>query len=1145
MRTRHILAALALPAMFVACTNDEFEQVQSPVGENPMLKGRAKGQVTLIADKGKATTGADTRVVGSMAPNGGINWLWEGPADKLGAVVVDYADANNTIVDLANYPHYAITNYPFEPRIDGPSASADFSTPTAVVSGAYMFYNKYDGNNTQRRVIGHEIARLTTVSEGTEAGLTQVGTNKEAGGQNFFVSPIIDLAIADGSDIAKPVSLTSVYSILRFNFKTDLVGDYYNRGFKINKIVLKTLGKDASGNKDQFMRKLTLDPSKLAKLQQDLGKKHPGLFKANGAIDAMNLSDEKVREALGLVNAEIANPDNSIGKVAEGTEDLVYQLKEPIVFKSKEESKDVMVVLPAGTYHRATGLKLYDGQTAGVLQMTVYTSEGTYDTYLINNGDKTFERGKMYSISRPLIIDGGKTNINLFDPNKGFNIETTADYNYVIEYIKDHFRDFGNTSNWKTPVLNFVKGAEIEVDDAHYFPGFPVKYLGNATLQLTGENQTYSFQPKNVILGEDENKEGRPTIEVMEESTTMLFEEDVKAGEGTDGETITAAVKLISNGKVEVAGGKTVNFELLTSNRQLEINKGAVVNASGAVKTAGIVNLKEGAKLTASSTFDNAAAMTIEAKAIATLKKAATNEGDITVKGLGKLVSSSTFTNNAEGTILVESCDLQYMNSKDRAEASFATLSNKGEITIQKSVDKKGTYGGLMSVKTLTNSGEISNDGELKITKVTNSGTITLESDPYALLKIEGGAATDTKGNGSIVLADATQYEMFDSYYTGRSDLEKVTGVIETTLDQEAYDAVMANNTEYSGQETAWKVLNQITVDGALELKAGMAGKNKKFILPENASINALENLEVSALVVKGAGAALTGKPIIVDGNGSTVPGAGLVDIRKGAELTNNVALTIGQGTTVATTTLNVAGKLVNKGSIDTTDGEGGDAVEPFKGVNRVMAMVSGELVNEGKLSKKAVAKYSGVGYNQVQKLISGLKVSNIEWKGTWGNLQPRVDVIDANSIEDLQSQIWNENWNSKTDIKVSETILKKIMNPAYGKLVKVQGFQAIACQKVKGSYYVLYLGGDKNEEPANANFEAARKDVSLIATAINIAKGEKMPYPTKTWFYIKENTGIVDLLKAADDKNSWAFGEIFDNSRGTKKGKFNNEMEK
>ena len=72
MKRKYFLAFMVLPALFAACTNDDFDQMQTSVIEsNAVLQDRAKGFVTLDATKG--SIGADTRVVGGMTENGGID----------------------------------------------------------------------------------------------------------------------------------------------------------------------------------------------------------------------------------------------------------------------------------------------------------------------------------------------------------------------------------------------------------------------------------------------------------------------------------------------------------------------------------------------------------------------------------------------------------------------------------------------------------------------------------------------------------------------------------------------------------------------------------------------------------------------------------------------------------------------------------------------------------------------------------------------------------------------------------------------------------------------------------------------------------------------------------------------------------------
>ncbi|WP_277123045.1 hypothetical protein [Bacteroides ndongoniae] len=1156
MKRKYFLAFMVLPALFAACTNDDFDQMQTSVIEsNAVLQDRAKGFVTLDATKG--SIGADTRVVGGMTENGGIDWYWEGPDDKLGAVVVDYGDEMGTdgeheIVDLDKNSAYAITNYRFEPNITEKSQGANFSTPSAVVSGAYLFYNKYDGKNTARRVISHEIDRLIDVSEGTEAGLEQVGTNTELGGQNFFISPIVDLAVADGQEIAKPLNLTSVYHILNFKLKTELDAKYYqNGGFKIHKIVLTPME-----NNKEFNTKLTINPAAIATIQKNLRSipENAKYFKANGAIDALNLTDDEIKKALELVNNEIANPANSIGRYDETQPELVYQLKDRETgeagysFTKEGEEMSVMVILPADTYKsgaKAADAPAYQGATKGIFHLRIYTSEGTYDEYMMSDREEmTFLRGKMNNVSRTLKIKGGETNINLFDLEKGFTVETTEDWNYTIDYINEHYRDYGNTSEWNAPTLNLVSGKVIDVDAEHYFPAFPVKYVGNATLNLTGQS-SYNLDPKNMILA---TAEKRPTIQISDQKdATVTFQ--TKAGDemvnanvnkviGNDGEDATCALKLITDAKVVVAEKQIVTFELLTSNTELNIAKEGQVISNGTTTTGGKVVLAKGTDashrtlFTVNEQYINNADIDIKEFALVTLNAASTNNGTISVTG--ELDSNATFSNAKGANVTVNAYEVG-MNNASRGIATFTTVENLGTVDIAASVDKKGTYGGKMEVETeLKNAGKVNNNGELTIQKLANSGTLTLMSDPYAMLIVTDKAnsyATNTQGVGSIVLEDAREYEMFDSYYTGRNDLKDgvniVAGVIETTLTNDEYVKVLENYNTYNAvQETAWDVLNKVTVDGEIKLKALLSEKD--YVLLNNSSINAQASLTINSLVVNGTATALNSV------NNATINVSETVTVNAGAELTNNVSLIIAPN---ANTMLKVAGQLTNAGTIDTEDS---NTVGEPNNIN-VVIDATGKLINKGKLSKKSEPKYSGEAYDQLIDLIGKLKNEDgTKFVGQFGNLLPRVEKWDNNP---------NNGWIGNTvDWAPREFGKDRLLNTlSQGTFGQSQGFWYIQWQ-VGSSYLTMYLGLPANQEPTqefkdlvkNLNDSEDGMFNTAFAEAVN---GIQTPYLNKTWFS-SQNSGTLDLSHAGEDKvNCWAYGKnVQVTNKAVKIGFFNNE---
>lgn len=1143
---KSILPLLFTSALLAACTNNDFEQIQTPNEvENGLLKGRAKGEIVLNAEKSNENQ-ASTRVVGDMDGDA-INWMWENAQDKLGAVVVDYAD-NNGIVDLECYPTYAITNYPFAPDIQGPSASAEFSTPTAVVSGAYMFYNRYDGKATQRRTISHSIERILKVEAGKEIGLSQVGT-AENGGQNFFISPIVDLAIADGENIAKPISMTSTYSVLHFKLQSD-TKDYYEKGFKVNKIVLKAMD-------GEFQRNLTINPAKVANIQKNIAKNtaYATYFKANGAIDAMHLSDEQIGEALRLVNAEIANPDNSIGVNKENatSADLVYQLNEPFVFKNKDQVLDLMVIVPSATYENAEG-ETFEGVSEGVFLVTVYTSEGIYNTYVAaekNKTTRTLMRGKKYNVPRTMIIDGGRTNVTLFDQAEGFDIETTEDYEYAIEYINDHYRDYGDGNEWTVPELRLVDGKEIEVDAEHFFPNFPVLYKGNAKLVLVGQKD-YVLDPTTAIFATGND---RPTIVIKDDAASLSFKGNVCAGikdfygkAGQDGVNVTCAYKVVSDAAIKINAGQKVDFDLLESNTSLTVGEGAEVNAKGnAVKTGKHFLLDKKAKFNVTNVWNNSAETSIQPEAVLTAQSMTNAEGTgVEIQGTVKLTAATASQNdgnirvwgklNAQsfenaGELQVMGFDDNKMNDNARAEATFeATLTNTGKLIITKSAETKGTYGGLVSTKELVNDGTIEDNGELKAKTLNNTGVLNLMEDPYALIQIQEGGSTE---KGKIVLTTPEEYEMYDSYYSQRNSLTNVDGIIEATINQETYDKVLKNlnASELGNQERAWQVINKVIVSGKVVFAAENAEKD--FVLSEGSEFCAKENVTLTSLTIEGTSTlSTTLKNVTVNVNKN-------VDVQAKAALT--VAKEVNMLIKNATSTmLNVAGTLTNNGTINTTP-------SPTVGQpNKINTFISGTLTNNGFLSQPSEYVYDNDAYQKLDAILGQLydkdQGTNSYYRGFYENLTPRVDVINS-TVANMVSAKWNDEntWKTNTT-NVADNYVQKaeIINLLKsGSLVEVQGYQAIAVNHVNGYSFVLYLGAAEGQEYISteefATWKAiAKRNASLITD--KGAMGENLT-TAKTWFYVTENRGTLDLTKGQ------AWGEIAKGmNKGTKIGDFEND---
>ena len=1000
MKTKYFLSSMVLTALFAACTNDDFETIQNSGTENPVLANRAKGELILHASKVQAAEGdADTRIVGEEEGTG-IKWLWENADDKIGALVVDYkatgVQTDNSAIATAD-DAYMITNYPFAPHITEPQQGAEFSTPTAVVEGAYMFYNRYNGNDTQRKALSHEIARIQNVKAGKEAGLVQVGT-PENGGQNFFVSPVVDMAIPDESTIELPVSVTSARSILRFYVNADLKAEEWGN-FEVNKITIEALGKQ------KFMRKLTVDPQDITEIQLALrgeqGSAYYNWFLPNGAIKTRNadgslVSEEQVNEAMLLVAEAMSTVDPATGKLrsigveSESTDVLTYQLEEPYVFEDKDDQLEVMVVVPSGTYENAENLtSSYQGVTEGFFLVSVYTNEGVYHKYISSNTgatERTLARGARYSMNLGTICTlPGYANLDqVYNPNEGFQIETTEDWNYAIEYIEHNSDDFGKGSRWGIPKFSLKENTTINVDAEHYLRDYEVIYTGNATLNLVGQSE-YRI-PTGVIFAIEKN---RPTLQVMDQpNAKVVFDRDINSEiNGTDGEHVTKAIKLVSDAQIVVEEGAVVDFEKLVNYGTMTIEKDITTEDEyGNVNNADIT------------------------KAVIVKDGEGENYGEIIVAG--QLEAVADFMNYKDAKITVNGF-LNEMNDNNRGKASFAKLTNDGVLDIEKGGTNKGTYGGYMHVANLKNSSDVLVNGELVVDNVTSTGTITVAQDPYALIQLNKGTVTDMVNGvetGSVVLAKADQYEMYQNYYSEWSKLN-VKGVVETTLNsQDEYKAVLRNFNKYyeRGEEkTALEVLNKITLTAPIKLAGDVDDpyqttfKSINFYLENNAQLDVTglnKNVTFGGIYSQGTNNAIT-----IDAGNTLAAKANYVDVAAGADLTLAYGLTLTVTSNANKPTLNINGTLTNNGNLNNGTSENKPLV--------TYVGSKGILNNQGVIGHEPKSIYMFTAeqikiMNQLNDMVNDVDLQQGEvgyhitegtdWETNIGNPEIRAQIVEA-----------------------------------------------------------------------------------------------------------------------------------------------------
>ena len=1185
MKAKFLLGALVFPMIFGACTNDLFEQEPVSLPENSVLAGREKVNVSLNVERVGAEA-PQTRVDGYW-DGSGIQWAWRDKNDGMGAVVVDYLP-NNKIVDKnqAGYEDYVITNYPFYPQIEQSSKSANFRTPTAVVEGAYLFYSQYDGDMIERGQIVDEIPRLQTVKPGFDNGVLQIGSERTNGiGQNFFVSPIVNVGVKHGTDFELPLALTSAHSILHIRLDANLESKYYGEnGLSINKIVLRAL----DDTNTPFNRKLTLNPIDIANLQKEVKTANPTLpIDDRGVINGLAEPSE-VTKALNAVLNKIMSieggevdtdaPVSEIGDYSDATEDkssdLVYQLDEPFVFEKESDVMDLLVIMPAGTYNgtdQDPTTATYEGKYQGALRMTVYTSEGTYNTYIGgDNGTQiTAHRAEKINIGRTLKIKPGDTNINLYDfENEGFDVETTEDWEYAIDYINNHLDRFGQGSTWSTPKLN-LKGEEIVLNEGYYFPEYPVSYSGDATTLIVKGAGAYTINAKNVVLDPTHN----PTIKFENSDATVAFS-NVSA---------TSEFNLISAAQINIAEGQALTFKKLESSKGLQVGAKAAVTiysdedvvlngentfATGSIVTAtttgkvtlnnttlnastvalngatnettGELAVNANAALTVNGAYTNEAVATIDGNATATLNGVSVNEGEINVEVEGALnATKASFTNN--GSLTLKGTDKE-MDDDARSKATFKELVNNNTIVVEKGGTNKGTYGGCLTVNTkVTNNvnGTISVNGEFFATTATgtNYGVVKLMGDKYAVIQLSG-SKFKSQNDGYIEITDPTAYEMFNTYYTIHNDLTGVEGPIIATLSQENWPTVWSNHKKYNSvQETAWSVINTIRVEGTLEFTQEQteAVEAKDLILSETSGI---KNAETSA------NKTLIFNNIIVEKNAKATFESAVacsmkcanINIEEGATLDNNKNVKVfvepaldypTANTNADNTMLTVNGTLNNNGEIHTTVAE-----------KKVLKAIVGKGASINNYGKMGTAAKNNVNWTKTELM-------NIDAiNGEFYNFVKVYYVRKANSLDFTSASKLNENTSERT----------WALFVAWQKATPdVRGVF-----DYNGSYYKVSVSDvDTDEvEPTLAaqqknmlveNFTTMRNNYKYDGNKYLINNAVKTTWSTSGSTYVKSYGYIQDFIfiylnegtVVLNNPGATAYGFIKDNTNGTLTGTF------
>lgn len=686
MRTKHVLMAMMLPAVFAACTSDDF--MEQPVS-NPLAN-----RALLSTDFSVNVPGqANTRFAWEN-----LEWKFE-EGDGFGAGVVDPV----TIDVISNTT--MLGNYVFAKNADG-----KFVTNSQMVEGTYMFYS-YDGfqNKSTRDLISFDLGTQTADLSDPEAVI-----NDKA--KQLFFTPLYKLE-AETSKEPLNLGFYPYWSAAAFRIQNSTEQD-----LKISQIILK----DAS---EAFVVKGEINPTQLnAKALKFAYDEESGEYAVDAAAFKKANGVELTDEAYGKVirTADIATPDADNGtsntialncgnyELANGAEVTAY-MNVP-VHVSKQLSVSIIVVDEEGQSKQINVTEAGAGDdiaSTGISTLT-FSRDRTNPVFGFNTDGKTM---KTLNVKKD----------NLQDAD-GFYVDNKADLLRVINSNRGaieiyNFGDLAIDDDIATAIAEYtgagvtfnnpialkctdtaldkitfnanvtVESGEIEFND--------VKLASTATMtvkagKVTLTDGTYNassivveggeliLNKENLEVKDITNKGGIVTIAKANSASKFdLTFEDTKDEAGDP-----IATTLNINAKLAVDAA-------LTTGAYTTVNNASEITVSATLKNNGVFNngteSSDAAKVLGEGTFENAK----------------------TVNNYGTIVTT-TLTNNAKATV-----DNYKWFGLDASKTSSPSTNN-GTIVMKKSTSRVNVTAGT---------GEIDNTAQGYVTAGGNTVSVTISED--------------------------------------------------------------------------------------------------------------------------------------------------------------------------------------------------------------------------------------------------------------------------------------------------------------------------------------------------------------------------------------------------------------------------------
>lgn len=737
MRTKHILTALALPALFAACTADEFETVNQNTG---LQEERAKvaENFTLL------TSGIQTRY--SVEGGAGISFNFE-KGDRIGAAIVDQKGVGQEKPEDFTVIYSLAGNYPFEFQ-----GNDQWQSYTQLGIGHYLFIYPYNASDNNRSAMAYELPVIQELGEGAEGLNAAIEKGNKA----------IAAAILHEGEESVDISLKNLFAYPKLTINFDNGEDVTT----VSQIVLKANNEESAFTvKGGFDHKVV---SALFNLDEEKGYK---------AFDGQDFYEFDKTTKKYSINWDLVDTKDFL--LTEDSKGAGFNPFE----KEERTSEYIIVKFPEGTkvkpaantnnkYVEARIMmpsieEFKDNDKEHSYTLYVYTDNGVYNTDFEPSSFSFSDRTDTDKIKAALArsASNGLTlkALTKKEGDAGTIVTTLADWNDLVDR-------FGDTEqNQKIIIVGddfAFDGAEnIEWPETCTFTiDTDVKVRGNVEMKNVNVNGTISVEKNatltvnNTLTAEKSVKFGDNTTvrnietKIENEGTVVIAAEYDKAANDEDSKVKNPYVgieSIVNEGTLIVNKEAKAEFALTNVQKAVVTNNGEV-KLSNDTEYSDVKNKNEQGN---NGTIDNNG--TLRTGNFTNVEPEIENEGEE-----DEVIKNMPVINNAKGARMV--AEGEFVNNATLVnEGTLACLNTTtGSITNNEVLDsKKG------AVTYITN-----NDGkvivyEAKPLTVTINGVEDGQDANAGIVEYETSAKSeDFKGSlvnqviasGDLTIADGT-----------------------------------------------------------------------------------------------------------------------------------------------------------------------------------------------------------------------------------------------------------------------------------------------------------------------------------------------------------------------------------------------------